>query len=263
MAVALADLSLRAGNPVAVPSTMIHVLVVHECPLFRAGLRSFLEQQGDCQLVGEATRLEDVLVLVREHRPDIVLLDGGLTSADPLDMVQQLRRIGVQGIMVFASATADEETLFQFLKYGVTAYEDPFICGEDLIVKMRRMSCGEYLVTGDVLVAQAARRQRLAHIRRDAFLDACLEMDRIQERPCPVSGNASLLSLQERAVLEQIARGGTNAQVAQALGISPHTVKNRLEQLYQKLNVHDRTTAVVMAMREQWIAVEGIHSLSL
>ncbi len=86
MAVALADLSNRVENPVTVSSKTIYVLIVHECPLFRVGLRSLLERQDDCQLVGEAAHLEDVLALAREHRPDIVLLDGGLTTADPLDI---------------------------------------------------------------------------------------------------------------------------------------------------------------------------------
>jgi DNA-binding NarL/FixJ family response regulator len=250
MAVAVADPSTRAEVPA--PIQVIHILIVHECPLFRVGLRSLLEQHSDFQVVGEATHLEGVLVLAREKRP-VVLLDGGLTSTDPLDLVRQLRQVGVQGIMVFAPPAADEETLFQFLRYGATAYEDHYICEEDLLEKVRRMSLGEYLVTSDVLFAQATRRERLARIRRDASLDACSERKRVQDSPCSVSVSASLLSKQERAILEEIAKGRTNAQVAQALRINPHTVKNRLGSLFRKLNVCDRTTAVVMAMREHWI----------
>jgi DNA-binding NarL/FixJ family response regulator len=264
MAVALADLSHRVGNPALVPSTMIHVLIVCECPLFRVGLRSLLAQQDDCDIVGESTYLEDMLVLTREQRPDVALLDGSLTSADPLALVQQLRQAGVPGIMVFASSTANEETLFQFLKYGATAYEDGFITGEDLLAKLHRMHLGECLITGDVLVAQAARRERLARIRRDALLAARLTEtcqpsllvgDCRQGENGKVSGTPSLLTEPERAVLEQFARGGTLAQVARALGISYHTAKNRLALIYQKLNVHDRTLAVVMALSERWITV--------
>ena len=263
MAVALADLSHRTGVPV--PVFIKHILIVHECPLFRAGLRSILTQQDDCQLVGEATHLEDVLVLAREQRPDVVLLDSNLTSADPLKMVQQLRQIGVPSIMVFASPAGNEETLFRFLMHGATAYEDGFLSGEELIVKMHRMSLGECLITGDVLVAQAARRDRLARIRRDALLAARLTEvcqpsllvgDCRQGENGKVSGTPSLLTEPERAVLEQFARGGTLAQVARALGISYHTAKNRLARIYQKLNVNDRTLAVVMALRERWIALE-------
>jgi len=261
MAIALVDLSSRVEIPVAGHSTMIRVLVVHGCPLFRAGLRSFLAQQDDCCLVGEATHQEDVLVLAREQRPDVVLLDSTLTSADPLDLVQQLRQMGVPSIMVFASAAANEETLFQFLMRGATAYEDGFLSGEDLLAKLHRMHRGECLVTSDVLIAQAARRERLVRIRRDALLAAGLIgacRPSPQEEDGKASGNSSPLSAQEQAILEQIARGATNEQVAQALGIGPHIVKDRLNTLYQKLDVHDRTTAVVIALRQHWIAVEGI-----
>ena len=166
MVVVVADPSTRAEFPATVK---IGVLIVHECPLFRVGLRSLLEQHSDFHVVGEAIHLEEVLSLAREQRP-VVLLDGGLTSTDPLDLVRQLRQVGVQGIMVFAPTAADEETLFHFLRYGATAYEDHYICGEELLEKVRRMSLGEYLVTSDVLFAQVARRERLARIRQDAFL---------------------------------------------------------------------------------------------
>jgi DNA-binding NarL/FixJ family response regulator len=272
MAVALVDLSRRAGVSVPVPIRVIRILIAHGCPLFRVGLRSFLAQQDDCCLVGEATHPEDVLVLAREQHPDVVLLDSNLTSADPLDLVQQLRQAGVPGIMVFASPAGNEETLFHFLKYGATAYEDPFLSGEELLEKLHRVAQGECLVTGDVLIALAARRKRLARLRRDALLamglaEACLPSplvgDRQQEGNGQVSEDASVLSAKERAILEQIARGGTNAQVAQALGIGPHIVKDRLNTLYQKLHVHDRTSAVVMALRARWIALDSIPLLSL
>ncbi len=249
MAVTSADVQLQQYSSLRgdCKVKMIRILLVHECPLFRVGLRSFLAQQDDCRLVGEATHLEDALVLAREHRPDIVLLDGGLTSADPLDLVQQLRQVGVQGIMVFAPPAADEETLFQFLRYGARAYELDTISGEELLAKVRRVALGACLVTSDVLFAQAARRERLAQMGQALLLAVhANEAD-------PAVGAPSPLMEQERAILEEIAKGRTNTQVAQALRINPHTVKNRLNCLFRKLDVCDRTAAVVMAMREQWI----------
>ena len=266
MAIAVADLSNRVEIPTPVSSTIIRVLIVHGCPLFRAGLRSLFEKQDDRCLIGEATQLEDVLMLAREHCPDVVLLDGSLGTTDPLDLVQQLRRLGVPGIMVFAPPTGDEETLFQFLKYGATAYEDPHITGEDLLAKMRRVALGECLITGDVLLVLAARRERLARIRRDALraaglIEACRPSPPVED--CEAAGNSSPLSAQERAILEQIARGGTNAQIARTLGVCPHIVKDRLDRLFKQLDIHNRTTAVVIALRKGWITVDGIPSLSL
>jgi DNA-binding NarL/FixJ family response regulator len=240
MAVVVAELSHRAAHPVTEPSARIGVLIVCECPLFRVGLRAILAQQCDVEMLGETTQLEDVLALAREQRPDVVLLDGSLTTTDPLDLVRQLRQEGVAGILVFAPPTGDEETLFRFLMSGAMAYEDGSISGEELLAKLHRVARGECLLTGEVLVAQVARRERLARLRRDALLAASLAEARLSAQQVQQVGNSkrhvseddALLSLGERAVLEQIARGRTNAQVAQALGISPHTVKNRLNTLY-------------------------------
>ena len=266
MAVAAADLAHLAGSPVAAPGKKIRILLVHACPLYRVGLRSLLAQQDDCDVVGEAICLEDVLLLAGEYHPNVVLLDGSLTTTDPLDLVQHLRKAGVPGILVFAPLMGNEETLFRFLMAGATAYEDCSISGEELLVKLHRLAQGECLVTGDVLPIQAARRKRLARLRQIA-----LRASARTDGSCPATEeeegrereSASPLTQAERAVLEQIAGGATNEQTAQALGISHFTVKNRLDGLYRKLNVANRTAAVVMAIREGWMTVEGIGSLSL
>ena len=265
MAVAVAELPSRVRISVPVSTAGIDVLVVHECSLFRVGLRSLLEQHGECRLVGETTCFEDVLLLAREEQPAIVLLDGGLTSADPLDLTQRLRQVGVPGIIIFAPETGDEETLFRFLQYGAMAYVDPYLSGDELLAMMRRVAWGEYLITSDVPVAQAARRECRARLRQEALLAASLaEFRQLAQQEgdtqCPVSEADALLSARECAVLEHIAQGGTNAWVAQALGISAHTIKNHLNEIYRKLGVSDRTSAVVRAIREQWIPLQSLRS---
>lgn len=238
MAIALADLPYQAD--VAVPIARIGVLVVHERPLFRLGLRSILEQQSDCYLLAEATCFEEVLSLGQEH-PDIVLLDGGLSSTDPLDLVQQLRQLGVQGIMVFAPETGDEETLFRFLMYGAAAYEDPYISSEELLMKMRRVAQGECLVTGDVLFAQVARRERLVQRERGKGLSS-----NIVPQNCP-------LSERELEILVQLAAGHRGRQLAQMLCLSSQTIKNHLTAVMRKLDAPDRTAAVALALHHRWI----------
>jgi DNA-binding NarL/FixJ family response regulator len=226
---------------------MIGILIVHGCPLFRAGLRSYLLSQEDCHIIGEATHLEDVLSLARAEHPDVVLLDGGLTSADPLEITRQLREAGVPGILVFAPPECHEETLFQFVKYGAAAFELDTISGEDLMIKVRRIYCGEYLVTDDVLEAQAARRDRLARMQRVALLAA---------QSCPADP-ASPLSEQEQDILEQFAKGrGSTARVAEHLGINAYSAKHRIDRVLKKLSVENRTAAVVIAMQNRWIAVD-------
>jgi DNA-binding NarL/FixJ family response regulator len=231
---------------------MIRILIVHGCPLFRAGLRSYLLSQQDCHIVGEATHLEEVLSLATIEHPDVVLLDGGLTSADPVEITRQVREAGVGGILVFAPPDVDEELLYQFVKYGAAAFELDTISGEELLAKIRRMCCGEYLITEGVLEAQAARRERLARMQREALLAA-----RSQEALLAARSSASPLSGQEQDILEQFAKGrGSTTQVAAHLGINPYSAKNRIEGILRKLDVENRTAAVVMAMRNGWVAVD-------
>ena len=260
MAATLAARHMQQPSPVVGDEKLktIGVLVAHGCPLFCLGLHFFLVQQSECRLVGEATSQEETLLLAQREQPDVVLLDGGLTSA--LELVQQLRQLDVQGMLVFAPVEGDEETLFQFLLHGATAYVDPSISEDELLALIRQIAQGECLITGDVLPIQAARRERLAHLRQEALLAA-----RLAEADLPAKEKGKKqristehdvqLSARERAVLQLIAQGGTNVQVARLRGISHYTVKNHLEQVYRKLHVPDRTSAVVTALRRGWITL--------
>ncbi|SRR6266536_2358870 len=230
----------------------MRILMVHDTPLFREGLRSFLLRQEDCSLVGEATQLEEVLSLVRTECPDIVLLDGELTSADPLALTQQLRELGVPGILILAAPTADEETFFQFFKYGATAYVDGTIPGTELMEKLRKISLGEYLMDSEVLSTQAARRTRQVRFRQavqQALRAEALELAR----------EISPLSDCERRILEQAAQGQENAHIARQLGTNERAIKNQLYQLMRKIHATNRTEAVVIALSRAWITIETLE----
>jgi two-component system, NarL family, response regulator LiaR len=225
----------------------MRILIVHDTPLFREGLRSFLLSQADCSLVGEATQQEEVLSLARTHHPDIVLLDGELASADPLDLTWQLRQLGVPGILILASPTADEETFFQFLRHGATAYTDGTIGGTELMEKLHKMCLGEYLMDSEVLSNQAARRTAQARFWQVA--QEALHREELKE--------ASPLLESERLILEQIAQGQANAQIARQFGVSKEIIKNRLYRLMKKLHTKNRTAAVITAASRYWITLEA------
>ena len=129
---------------------MIHVLIVHEHPLFRVGLRSTLAESAEIDIVGETGERELLLELTAATHPDVVLFDGALTSCQPasraMEMVAHLRTAGARGIIVFAPR-ADEELLFQYMKHGAAAYELPTITwrgtgGEDTTSSVWRL-CDE------------------------------------------------------------------------------------------------------------------------
>ncbi len=230
----------------------MRLLMVHDTPLFREGLRSLLSRQEECSLVGEATQLEEVLSLVRAEHPDIVLLDGSLTSADPLSLTQQLRKLGVPGILIVAAPMADEETFFQFFRHGATAYVDGTLTGTELMGKLRKISLGEYLMDSEVLSIQAARRTHLARFRQAVQEALCAE-----EQSEEQVGEVSPLSESERRVLEQAARGQENAQIARQFGTSEQAIKNHFSHIAKKLQTKNRAHAVVIAATKHWITTEN------
>jgi len=129
----------------------IRVIIIDEQPLFRAGIRATLEHMGDCIIVGESTDPAELFELARSSTPDVVLIDAGLTSADPLEIARQMRHLSPQLAIIILTPSEDEERLFQSIKVGASAYNSRNITPEDLIDAVRKVSHGEYLINDDVL----------------------------------------------------------------------------------------------------------------
>lgn len=231
---------------------MVRVLIVTDWPLFRAGIRATLEHTGNCAIVGESTDSGEVIELARTHRPDVVLLDGGLVSADALEMAQQLHKHvpTVGGLFVFAPSD-DEVYLFQFVKLGAVAYEQRDITPEELVEKVQRVSQGEYLISGNVLMRAVPEHRPIRTLN---------DLEPVKEDIEGENGETiadSPLSSREIEILEHIARGSSNKEIAKTLNISDQTVKNHITSILKKLGVNDRTAAVVYALRKNWIKLNG------
>lgn len=227
---------------------MIKVIIVSDLPLFCCGIRSTLERKGDCIVVGESTNATEIIELVQLHKPNVVLIDGALTSVNAFEIVRLLHQHDVDGgIFVFAPSR-DEEYLFQFVRLGAVAYELSTIAQDDLIDKVLRVSRGEYLISGEVL-------SNLPHpmLQLQAHDDLQEEENETAQKL-----KASPLSSREMEILENIARGNSNKEIAKILKISDQTVKNHITSILKKLDVNDRTAAVVHALRKKWIKIESL-----
>ncbi len=223
---------------------MIRVLVVTDLPLFRYGIRSTLERAGDCIVVGESTDMIEIIDLVRTEHPDVVLLDGGLTSLDPCEMARLLHQHASRnGAMFIFAPSEDEEFLFRFIKLGAVAYETRTITPQELVEKVRRVNNGEYLITSDVLL-----KLPRPYYTFEALNELEVKDHELVVTTCP-------LSSREVEILEHIAGGNSNKEIAKTLGISDQTVKNHITSILKKLDVNDRTAAVVHALRNKWISL--------
>ena len=221
----------------------IRVIVIDEQPLFRAGIRATLESTGDCQIVGESTDTFDVLELARVHNPDVALIDTGLLASDPLEIARQARHLVPRMAIIMLTPSEDEERLFQSIKVGAAAYYTRNITPVDLIDAVRKVSNGEYLIQDDVLT-----KPQLASRVLKSFRELTVEEEEGEAKDL-----YSPLSSREVEILDYIARGNSNKEIAKSLKISDQTVKNHITSILKKLSVNDRTAAVVHALRHGWI----------
>jgi DNA-binding NarL/FixJ family response regulator len=226
---------------------VIRILIVDDIPLYRAGLRWVLERAGDCAIVGCATQVADILQLAQTQHPDVVLLHEGLAEGNALEIASLLLQQAEQrGLFVLASS-GTEERVFQFFLAGAAAYESRWIAPGDLVEKVRRVSAGEYLISDASI--RSGQREKMRPT------PAATDGGQRRGKSSPPSGDCPL-SNRELQMLERMAQGMSNKEIAFDLGISDQTVKNHITSLMKKLGVLDRTAAVMYALRCKWIALE-------
>jgi len=217
------------------------ILVVDDHALFRVGLRDILGQEADFAVVGEAVDSRTAFDLAVQLMPDIVLMDLSLPGVGGIETTQRLKReLPSVGIIVLADEE-DEDALFDAIKAGAAAFIVKDVGPDDLVTIVRRVRLGEYLINDKVFAKPSVAGRVLKEFRELAIYG---------QEAQPIFAP---LSPREVEILDNIAQGMTNKQVAYALSISEQTVKNHMSSILRKLSVNDRTQAVVYAMRQGWI----------
>ena len=217
------------------------VLLVDDHALFRVGVRNILERESDLVICGEADDTRSAFDLAVQFSPDIVLMDLSLPAPGGIETTQRIKReLPSAGIIVLA-VNEDEDALFDAIKAGAAAFILKDVAPDDLVAIIRRVAGGEYLINDKVFAKPAVASRVLKEFRELAIYG---------QEAAPIFAP---LSPREVEILDNIAQGMTNKQVAYALSISEQTVKNHMSSILRKLSVNDRTQAVVYAMRQGWI----------
>jgi DNA-binding NarL/FixJ family response regulator len=233
----------RGGPDRRNPETKIKILIVDDHALFRVGMRNILERETDIEIVGEADDSRSAVDAAGEATPDIVLMDLSLPSPGGIETTQRVKReVPSAGIIVLA-VNEDEDQLFDAIKAGAAAFILKDVGPDDLVTIIRRVNQGEYLINDKVFAKPAVASRVLKEFRELAVFG---------QDAAPIFAP---LSPREVEILDNIAQGMTNKQVAYALSISEQTVKNHMSSILRKLSVNDRTQAVVYAMKQGWIRV--------
>lgn len=206
----------------------LRVLVVDDHELFRGGLVGLLEERG-IRVVGEAALAVDAIRLAGELNPDVILMDLNMPGMSGIAATQQLTAAAALSRVLVLTVVADEQHVIDALLAGACGYllKDARI--DQIIDGIRAAARGESLISPRV-ASQLVRRLRAP--------------DEIE----PGLSGAELTP-REREVLELLARGMDNLEIAGALHLSQHTVKNHVSSILVKLQVENRIQAAVRAVR--------------
>lgn len=201
-------------------------MVVDDHPAFRLGVAALVETQPDMVLVGEAGSGTEVVDVYRRVRPDVVLMDLRLPGMSGVEAIMALQKeFPDSRVIVLTTYDADED-IYRALQAGAKSYLLKDTPKEQILAMIRAVHAGTPQLPENV----AERLQRRRHREE--------------------------LSQREIETLQMLVKGKSNKEIATALGISEATVKTHLQNLFNKLGVHDRVSAAIFAIRHGIVHLE-------
>jgi DNA-binding NarL/FixJ family response regulator len=214
--------------------------------MYRQGLRRMLEETGRFAVVGEAQNGHEAIHQADIHRPELILIDVQLPGVTGLKVARVLRRQHPTSKIVILSMHVDDERLFEAIRAGAVAYITKDTDSETLIDSFRRVCAGENLINHLVLSRPQLAWRVLSEFR--ALANDPNGESEIESGVLP-------LSSREIEVLDCVAQGLSNKEIAEALFVTEQTVKNHMTSVLRKLNVNDRVQAVLFAVKNGWIEI--------
>ena len=206
----------------------VSVVLVDDQDLMRAGLRLILEGSPDIEVVGEAHEGAEAIAIARELEPDVVLMDIRMPGVDGVEATRRIVELGLRSRVLILTTYDLDEHLYETIRAGACGFLLKTAPSHQLLETIRAAAAGE-----TVLAPSITRRLLERFVRTAAPHAAARRLEDLTSR--------------EREVLELIARGLSNEEIATALFVSEATVKSHVNTLFRKLEVRDRVQAVILA----------------
>lgn len=203
---------------------MIKVVIADDHSLVREGLRRILEGEEDIEVVGEAGDGQGAINLARGLKPEVILMDINMPGTDGLTATKVIKREMPQ-VNIVALTVCEDEGVLEMIRAGVSAYVLKDVAGQELVSTIRRV------MEGNVYIHPRVAKQVVGALTSS-------KKDKDKE-----------LTRREKDILTLLAQGLSNKEMAEALFISEKTVKNHLTSIFRKLEVKDRTQAVIYALK--------------
>ena len=221
---------------------MVDVFIVDRQSLFREGIRSSLSQVEDINISGESDFGNGVLASIESSAPDVVLLDIDIPSLSGLTLCHTIKKRLPSVSVVILSSQLEDDQLFQAIKDQASACLSKTVSTEELVQAVRRSARGEHPINESLLARPKVAEQILQEVRDFS-------------REGEVADFISPLTPRESEILDYMAQGYLNKQIASAISVSEQTVKNHVTSILRKLNANARTQAVVIAVKKGLISL--------
>lgn len=209
----------------------VRVLLVDDHAIFRKGLASLLTECGDFEVVAEAENGREAVEKAMELLPDVILMDIYMPEMDGLEAIRQIKEKMPSTKIVMLTVSEEDHILFEAIKGGAEGYLIKDVKPRELFEMLRGISRGEAPLSRSIATKILKGFAREAH-----------------REPVPSQGPS--VTPREREVLELVARGQANKEIAAILGISESTVKKHLRNILEKLHLQNRVEAAIYAFKK-------------
>jgi two-component system, NarL family, response regulator DevR len=210
------------------PGSMIRIYLLDDHEVVRRGLRDLFEAEADLEIVGESGSAVEAKSRIPALRPQVAVLDARLPDGSGIDVCRDIRSVDPTIAVLILTSYDDDEALFAAIMAGASGYALKQIHGTDLVTSVRQVAAGKSMLD------PAVTARVLARVRSGG-----------QDEPAELRD----LTAQERKILELIADGLTNRQIAEHMFLAEKTVKNYVSSVLSKLGLERRTQAAVLASK--------------
>lgn len=224
------------------------IVIIDDHQLFREGVKRILDFEASFEVVAEGDDGSEAVTLVEQYKPDVVIMDINMPNVNGVEATRQLIEKFPESKVIILSIHDDENYVQHALKTGATGYLLKEMDADALIEAVKVVADGGSYLHPKVTHNLVKEYRRLA-VEQVGGNDGYVQQVEIR-RPL------HLLTRRECEVLQLLADGKSNRGIGEALFISEKTVKNHVSNILQKMNVNDRTQAVVVAIKNGWVEVK-------
>ena len=211
------------------------VLIADDHGVVRKGLRLLLEQYPELAVIGEAANGREAVTMAATLSPQIVVLDVAMPILNGIEAAEQILKVNGKVGIIILTMHADESYLLRALNVGVKGYLLKESAEEDLLLAIKAVANGKPFFSRAI---------------NETLLEDYMRMLKQQG----LSDTFDLLTAREKEVLQLLAEGKTNKEVAQLLDVSPYTVESHRTNLMQKLGIHNTAEIVLYAVRKRLVS---------